>query len=698
VDVNDMNYPQRNRQPLFRLGRATAWAFILGIVSIVAAKSEPLKSPWKDMDATQHAVVDSMLPRMAIQHRGLDMTLAQYARYRIYDMTGKSSFPGEDPVFTYLGMIYYDEHEWMHAPLFPIDHPSLAKWTGHPMKSRLSPEDLSPGVQQRLRWIIQWHDAMSSPHARLLVGYDGGPAPTRDELAALFQRVSLVQSLVQDLENRGGKLDVETYRSWRDQYFSGAAKPVTWDQFANTDAWRPFLSGLEAIHMSVQIGRIPTSDLVSWLAWLNNSKGAPASDVQAFINDIATTQRPDTSLRDACVRLLMRARAFDERHDSFQLVPIPESLEGVWVDPKGAGLLKSSISGYAMELHNSLSEAYNEGKTQELAPVSARFFVNASEVEGYTSHLRRLASFWYAKNDPLLISALLYVAATIAFLIAQQTSRVQDLGAVKTTLDADRQPRMDGLWVWISISLLTAAFLVQTAAIACRVLIMERAPVSNIWESLVWVTWGAILFGLVMEMRFRTLFSGLIASVGGAAMLIGAASMPNEMEQMQPLRAVLVSGWLTYHVLAITLSYAAFMLSAAFAICYLLKEAATIEWGPLNWLRRIIVAPLPGLATLEVFSYRAIMIGYPLLTWGIFSGAVWADHAWGRFWAWDPKETWSLITWLIYTAFLHMRLRHGLAGRHLALVALAGFSCVLITWLGVSYMKIFAGLHSYANG
>jgi cytochrome c-type biogenesis protein CcsB len=125
-----------------------------------------------------------------------------------------------------------------------------------------------------------------------------------------------------------------------------------------------------------------------------------------------------------------------------------------------------------------------------------------------------------------------------------------------------------------------------------------------------------------------------------------------------------------------------------FAFVLLMREA----------LPSRLAAPMPTTQVLELFTYRAIQIGYPLLTWGIFSGAVWADHAWGRFWAWDPKETWSLITWFVYTIFLHMRLRHGLSGRALALASIAGFISVLITWLGVSYLPIFAGLHSYANG
>src|SRR5690606_13138404 len=100
---------------------------------------------------------------------------------------------------------------------------------------------------------------------------------------------------------------------------------------------------------------------------------------------------------------------------------------------------------------------------------------------------------------------------------------------------------------------------------------------------------------------------------------------------------------------------------AAFAVCLLLRDGSLLSWLPgSGGIQRLSARVLPSETTLELFVYRAIQIGYPLLTWGVFSGAVWADHAWGRFWAWDPKETWSLITWFVYTVFLHMRLRHGL--------------------------------------
>jgi len=107
---------------------------------------------------------------------------------------------------------------------------------------------------------------------------------------------------------------------------------------------------------------------------------------------------------------------------------------------------------------------------------------------------------------------------------------------------------------------------------------------------------------------------------------------------------------------------------------------------------------LPDLESLELFAYRCVQVGWPLLTLGVFLGGVWAQTAWGRFWGWDPKETWALITWIVYTGYLHTRMVLGWRGKLSAIASLAGFACVLITWFGVSYLPGLAGgLHSYAS-
>ncbi len=108
-----------------------------------------------------------------------------------------------------------------------------------------------------------------------------------------------------------------------------------------------------------------------------------------------------------------------------------------------------------------------------------------------------------------------------------------------------------------------------------------------------------------------------------------------------------------------------------------------------------ITQRLPSLQVLDDLNYQSLTYGFPLLTLGIITGAIWAEYAWGRYWNWDPKETWSLITWLLYAALLHQRLTVGWRGRKAAIMAIAGFFAVLFTFLGVNLL--LPGLHTYAN-
>jgi cytochrome c-type biogenesis protein CcsB len=150
----------------------------------------------------------------------------------------------------------------------------------------------------------------------------------------------------------------------------------------------------------------------------------------------------------------------------------------------------------------------------------------------------------------------------------------------------------------------------------------------------------------------------------------------------------LKSNWLIAHVLTCFFGYAAFGLAFGLSVMYLLKKRE--QPGGSNVFIRII----PESSILDDMSYQMVVIGFLLLTLGIITGSVWAHSAWGSYWSWDPKETWSLITWLVYAALLHSRMVRGWKGNKLALLSIIGFSCVLFTYFGVNYL---AGLHSYAK-
>lgn len=210
-------------------------------------------------------------------------------------------------------------------------------------------------------------------------------------------------------------------------------------------------------------------------------------------------------------------------------------------------------------------------------------------------------------------------------------------------------------------------------------------PLSNMYESLVSLSWTIVLLYLVIELRYKVKTLGVLVFPIVSIAMAYASLSPDVNTEIQPLIPALQSNWLTYHVMTCFVGYAAFAVSFGTSIVYLVKSGKTAS-GKDEFL--------PDLKTLDEIIYKTIAIGFLLLGIGIITGAVWANYAWGSYWSWDPKETWSLITWFIYAAFIHARLTRGWRGKRAAIISIAGFCCVLFTFLGVNYL--LAGLHSYA--
>lgn len=213
-----------------------------------------------------------------------------------------------------------------------------------------------------------------------------------------------------------------------------------------------------------------------------------------------------------------------------------------------------------------------------------------------------------------------------------------------------------------------------------------RAPLSNMYESLIFFSWVTILLYLLLEWRISNKSIGAFATL--IAFLIMAYSSFSNRE-IQPLLPALKSNWLISHVATCFFGYAAFAISFGISILYLLKGLLDNSSG--NVLFRLI----PDQEVLEELSYQMVIIGFIMLTLGIITGAVWANSAWGTYWSWDPKETWSLITWFVYAAMLHSRLVSGWRGKKLAIFSIVGFCCVIFTYLGVNLL--LSGLHSYGS-
>ena len=236
-------------------------------------------------------------------------------------------------------------------------------------------------------------------------------------------------------------------------------------------------------------------------------------------------------------------------------------------------------------------------------------------------------------------------------------------------------------------------FTAQTLAIILRwvesyEMGIGHAPLSNLYESLVFFSWTLMLLYLILEWRTKNRTIGTFVTPLVFLAMAYASFSPNISSQIQPLIPALKSNWLISHVITCFFGYAAFALSFGISIMYLLKLLDTAEKD--NRFLRLI----PSAAILDDLNYQMIVIGFLMLTLGIITGSVWAHSAWGTYWSWDPKETWSLITWLVYASVIHTRLVRGWKGKKIAILSIVGFACVLFTYFGVNYLS---GLHSYAQ-
>ncbi len=212
-------------------------------------------------------------------------------------------------------------------------------------------------------------------------------------------------------------------------------------------------------------------------------------------------------------------------------------------------------------------------------------------------------------------------------------------------------------------------------------------PLSNMYESLIFFSWTIVLIYLILEFKYQQRIIGVFVTPLAFLTIAITSIIPSITPKITPLMPALQSNWLTIHVTTCFFGYAAFAVSFGISILYLIQDRKTRSGKePSGWL--------PSLLVLDEINYRSIVIGFPMLSLGIITGAAWANYAWGSYWSWDPKETWSLITWFIYAAFLHARITRDWRGRKSAFLSIIGFVAVLFTYFGVNYL--LSGLHSYA--
>lgn len=237
-------------------------------------------------------------------------------------------------------------------------------------------------------------------------------------------------------------------------------------------------------------------------------------------------------------------------------------------------------------------------------------------------------------------------------------------------------------------------FLIQTGAIALRwqesyAMGYGHAPLSNMYESLVFFSWCIAIFYMFIEFKFKNRLLGAFA-IPFAYLSMALASFTSE--EINPLIPALQSNWLIAHVVTCFVGYAAFAVACGTGVMYLIKstydEKADRKGASL-------MATLPDLKVIDDITHKSIVFGFLWLSAGIITGAVWANSAWGTYWSWDPKETWSLITWFVYAAALHARFTRGWGGKRIAWLAIIGLVSVIFTYYGVNYL--LSGLHSYGG-
>ncbi len=264
----------------------------------------------------------------------------------------------------------------------------------------------------------------------------------------------------------------------------------------------------------------------------------------------------------------------------------------------------------------------------------------------------------------------------------------------EVALPALQAIRAAGRWVQAGVALSAAGVVAHTVAVVTRGLAVHRAPWGNMYEFVTALTCVAAIFFLFVMIRYRAWTLGVFV-MGAVVVALGLAEtlIYTAAGQLVP---ALQSYWLDIHVTAMTLATGIFFVAAVLGVVYLILD---------SYARRVaagraepdhpIVRRLPTIEQVDRLTYRTVMFGFPVWTFGVIAGAIWADQAWGRYWGWDPVETWAFITWVLYAAFLHARATAGWRGRRAHYIQLLGFTSLMFNILVVQVF--IAGLHSYAG-
>ena len=355
--------------------------------------------------------------------------------------------------------------------------------------------------------------------------------------------------------------------------------------------------------------------------------------------------------------------------DSLAVVPHPSVSKGAWVPV--TEVAKYYAVDKETELHNlfkALATAYVQREPGAFAAASGqlRSFLASLGPSVYPDFAGLQREVHYNSFHPFRKAWAFYLVAFVWLLVTWRA-------------------RSAPLY-WIGVAAFVAGVAVHAWGFYLRVMISGRPPITNMYESVVWVSFGAALFALILELVYRPRYYLVAVAPLSVVMLLLADQFPAVLDpSIGPLVPVLRDNfWLSVHVPTITLGY------AAFAVAMAVGHIA---------LGYYVFAPLAQqtIVKVENFVYRAMQIGVLLLAAGTILGGIWAHYAWGRFWGWDPKETWALIALVSYLIPLHGRLAGWMSNFALSVASVVCFMAVLMAWYGVNFV-LGKGLHSYGFG
>jgi cytochrome c-type biogenesis protein CcsB len=274
-----------------------------------------------------------------------------------------------------------------------------------------------------------------------------------------------------------------------------------------------------------------------------------------------------------------------------------------------------------------------------------------------------------------------------------------DAGSGDAELPARQVPALRAIWEagpWVRAAVAFSALgiLAHLVAVVTRGFAVHRTPWGNMYEFVTALTCVAAIFFCYVMVRYRAWALGVFV-MGAVVVALGLAETVIY-TAAGPLVPALQSYWLSIHVTAMTLATGIFFVAAVLGVMYLVVERyrARVAAGkaqPGNGL----LARIPSAAQLDKLTYRTVVFGFPIWTFGVIAGAIWADQAWGRYWGWDPVETWAFITWVLYACYLHARATGGWRGRRAHYIQLLGFASLTFNMLVVQVF--ITGMHSYAG-